>query len=445
MTQRQLKLGFLLHGVGPGWDDWRHPDAQVDASTSFAFYKRQAQAAERGKFDYLFVADSVSITARSSPHYLNRFEPFTILSALAAVTERIGLVGTVTVTYTEAFNLARQFASLDHISGGRAGWNVVTSWLEGSAANFGKTEHLAHDTRYRLAEEYVGVVQGLWDSWEDDALVRDKATGQFLDPDKLHTLDHKGAFLSVKRPLNISRSPQGQPVIFQAGASEDGRNFAARRAEAVFSHADTLTEAQAYYADVKARAVGFGRNPDLLAILPGARPVIGATQEEAEARYQELASLVSVENALRFLGRSFNDHNFSVYDLDAPFPAQVAAEGAKSNQSASNRILALAEQEGLSLRALALRVATPRGHFVGTPEQIADRFQQWFEGRGADGFNLFESLPGQLELFVEQVVPILQARGLYKHDYPGTTFRETLGLPVPVNRYTAARNQQAAA
>ena len=444
MTQRQLKLGFLLHGVGPGWDDWRHPDAQVDASTSFAFYKRQAQAAERGKFDYLFVADSVSITARSSPHYLNRFEPFTILSALAAVTERIRLVGTVTVTYTEAFNLARQFASLDHISGGRAGWNVVTSWLEGSAANFGKTEHLAHDTRYRLAEEYVGVVQGLWDSWEDDALVRDKATGQFLDPDKLHTLDHKGAFLSVKRPLNIYRSPQGQPVIFQAGASEDGRNFAARQAEAVFSHADTLTEAQAYYADVKARAVGFGRNPDLLAILPGARPVIGATQEEAEARYQELASLVSVENALRFLGRSFNDHNFSVYDLDAPFPAQVAAEGAKSNQSASNRILALAEQEGLSLRALALRVATPRGHFVGTPEQIADRFQQWFEGRGADGFNLFESLPGQLELFVEQVVPILQARGLYKHDYPGTTFRETLGLPVPVNRYTA-RNQQAAA
>jgi FMN-dependent oxidoreductase (nitrilotriacetate monooxygenase family) len=445
MTQRQLKLGFLLHGVGPGWDDWRHPDAQVDASTSFAFYKRQAQAAERGKFDYLFVADSVSITARSSPHYLNRFEPFTILSALAAVTERIGLVGTVTVTYTEPYNLARQFASLDHISGGRAGWNVVTSWLEGSAANFGKTEHLAHDTRYRLAEEYVGVVQGLWDSWEDDALVRDKATGQFLDPDKLHTLDHKGAFLSVKGPLNISRSPQGQPVIFQAGASEDGRNFAARQAEAVFTHADTLTEAQAYYADVKARAVGFGRNPDLLAILPGARPVIGATQEEAEARYQELASLVSVENALRFLGRAFNDHNFSVYDLDAPFPAQVAAEGAKSNQSASNRILALAEQEGLSLRALALRVATPRGHFVGTPEQIADRFQQWFEGRGADGFNLFESLPGQLELFVEQVVPILQARGLYKHDYPGTTFRETLGLPVPVNRYTAARNQQAAA
>lgn len=445
MTPRQLKLGFILHGVGPGWDDWRHPDAQVDASTNFAFYKRQAQTAERGKFDYLFVADSVSINARSSPHYLNRFEPFTILSALAAVTERIGLVGTVTVTYTEPYNLARQFASLDHISGGRAGWNVVTSWLEGSAANFGKTEHLAHDTRYRLAEEYVGVVQGLWDSWEDDALVRDKATGQFLDPDKLHELNHKGEFLSVRGPLNISRSPQGQPVIFQAGASEDGRSFAARHAEAIFTHAESLSEAQEYYADVKARAAGFGRNPDALSILPGARPVIGATTQEAEARYQELAALVSVENALRLLGRAFNDHNFSVYDLDAPFPAHVAAEGAKSNQSASNRVLALAEREGLSLRDLALRIATPRGHFVGTPEQIADRFEQWLEGRGADGFNLFESLPGQLELFVDQVVPILQARGLYKHDYPGTTFRETLGLPVPVNRYTAARRQLQAA
>lgn len=261
-TQRQLKLGFILHGVGPGWDDWRHPDAQVDASTNFAFYKRQAQAAERGKFDYLFVADSVSINARSSPHYLNRFEPFTILSALAAVTEHIGLVGTVTVSYTEAYNVARQFASLDHVSGGRAGWNVVTSWLEGSAANFGKAEHLAHDTRYRLAEEYLGVVQGLWDSWEDDALVRDKATGQFLDPDKLHELNHKGEFLSVKGPLNISRSAQGQPVIFQAGASEDGRNFAAKHAEAIFTHAETLTDAQAYYTDVKARVTGFGRDKD---------------------------------------------------------------------------------------------------------------------------------------------------------------------------------------
>ncbi len=255
-AQRQLKLGFILHGVGPGWDDWRHPNAQVDASTSFSFYKRQAQVAERGKFDYLFVADSVSINARSSPHYLNRFEPLTILGALAAVTDHIGLVATVTVSYSEPYNIARQFASLDHISGGRAGWNVVTSWLEGSAANFGKEEHLAHDTRYRLAGEYLDVTKGLWDSWEDEALVRNKATGQFLDADRLHALNHKGEFLSVKGPLNISRSPQGQPVIFQAGSSEDGRNFAAQHAEAIFTHQETLSEAQAFYADVKARAAG---------------------------------------------------------------------------------------------------------------------------------------------------------------------------------------------
>ncbi|MES2303229.1 MAG: LLM class flavin-dependent oxidoreductase [Pseudomonadota bacterium] len=444
MSRRQLRLGFILHGVGPGWDDWRHPDAQVDASTSLAFYKRQAIAAERGKFDYLFVADSVSINARSSPHYLNRFEPLTILSALAAVTDRIGLVGTATVSYIEPYNLARQFASLDHISGGRAGWNVVTSWLEGSAANYGKDEHLAHDTRYRLAEEYVDVVKGLWDSWEDDALVRDKASGQFLDPGKLHELNHKGEFLKVKGPLNISRSPQGQPVIFQAGSSEDGRNFAARHAEAIFTHQEDLAEGQAFYSDIKARARGFGRDPEQLFVVPGARPVIGSTEAEAEARYEELASLVNLENALRALGRGFNDHNFSVYDPDGAFPRDVAAEGQKSNQSASGRVLALAD-EGLTLREIALRTATPRGNFVGTPDQIADRFELWLNERGSDGFNLFESLPGQLEIFVDEVVPILQRRGIYKQDYAGTTFRETLGLDVPVNRNTAARHARNAA
>ncbi|WP_404482471.1 LLM class flavin-dependent oxidoreductase [Novosphingobium sp. BL-52-GroH] len=444
MSDRRLKLGFILHGVGPGWDDWRHPDAQVDASTSLSFYTRQAQAAERGKFDYLFVADSVSINARSSPHYLNRFEPLTILSAVAAVTSRIGLVGTSTVSYNEPFNLARQFASLDHLSGGRAGWNVVTSWLAGSAANYGKSDHLGHAERYRLADEYLDVVRGLWDSWEDDALVRDKATGQFLDPDKLHELNHKGEFLQVKGPLNISRSPQGQPVIFQAGSSEDGRTFAARHAEAIFTHQDGLAEGQAFYADLKARARGFGRDPEQLLILPGARPVVGSTEAEAERLHEELAGLVSLENALRALGRSFNDHNFSIYDPEGAFPVQVAEEGRKSNQSASERILQYAAQ-GLTLGEIALRVATPKGGFVGTPEQLADRFQLWLEQRGSDGFNLFESLPGQLEVFVDEVVPILQARGIYKRDYAGTTLRENLGLDVPVNRNTAARAQRVAA
>jgi FMN-dependent oxidoreductase (nitrilotriacetate monooxygenase family) len=443
-TPRQIKLGFILHGVGRTWTDWRHPDADVGASTSLAFYSRQAQLAEKGKFDFLFVADSLSINAKSSPHYLNRFEPLTILSALAAVTSNIGLVGTLTVSYSEPFNVARQFSSLDHISGGRAGWNVVTSWLGDTAANFSKAEHPAHDVRYRIAAEYLDVVQGLWDSWEDDAHVGDKESGVFVDPDKLHRLDHKGEFFQVRGPLNIKRSPQGQPVIFQAGASDDGRNFASRRADAIFAAAATLDEAQAYYRDVKARARGFGRDPSQLYVLPGIGPVVGATEAEAEARFQELTALASLESGLGMLARSFNDHDFSVYDLDSPFP-DVAALGRNSHQSASDRILAEVRAENLTLRQVVQRLATPRGAFVGTPEQVADRLQEWFENEGADGFVLFETLPGQLDVFVDTVVPILQARGLYRQDYAGETFRENLGLPFPVNRYTAAANAQSAA
>lgn len=437
-AQRQLKLGFILHGVGPGWGDWRHPDAHPGASTDFQFYKRQAQVAEAGRFDFLFVADSVYITEKSSPHYLNRFEPLTILSALAGATNNIGLVATLTVSYAEPFNVARQFASLDHISGGRAGWNVVTSWLEGSAANYGREKHYAHDVRYRLAGEHLDVVQGLWDSWEDDALTFDKKGGQFFDPAKLHTLNHRGEFFSVKGPLNISRSPQGQPVIFQAGASEDGKTFAARRADAIFVSHEDIEPAKAYYQDIKARAAGFGRDPDQLHVLPAARPVVGRTPEEAEALYKELTQLVSLDNALSMLARPFNEYDFSQHDPDGPFPLEAAAFGANSNQSAVNRIVAAVKDENLSLRETALRFATPRGHFVGAPEQVADNLQQWFEARAADGFVLFESLPGQLEAFVELVVPILQARGLFRTEYEGSTFRDSLGLDFPVNRYARA-------
>jgi FMN-dependent oxidoreductase (nitrilotriacetate monooxygenase family) len=441
---RKIKLGFILHGVGRTWGDWRHPDRDIGASTSLAFYTRQARLAEQGKFDFLFVADSLSINEKSSPHYLNRFEPLTILSALAAVTSNIGLVGTLTVSYSEPFNVARQFASLDHISGGRAGWNVVTSWLGETAANFSKTEHPAHDVRYRIADEYLQVVQGLWDSWEDDAHVADKQTGVFVDPDKLHRLDHRGEHFQVRGPLNIKRSPQGQPVIFQAGASEDGRNFAARRAEAIFCGPQDFEEAQNYYRDVKARVQGFGRDPAQVHILPGIAPLVGATQEEAEARYQELAALNSLDTGLGFLARAFNDHDFTRYDLDGPFP-DVAIIGRNSQQSASQRILDQVRAENLTLRQIAQRLSTPRGDFVGSPEQVADRLQHWFENEAADGFVVFEPLPGQLDLFVEKVVPILQARGLFREDYEGATFREHLGLPFPVNRHTAARQAQTAA
>jgi len=438
-TARQLKLGFVLHGVGAGWGDWRHEHAVTDASVNFNFYKEQAQLAEKAGFEFLFVADSVHITARSSPHYLNRFEPLTILSALAAVTSKIGLVGTVTASYSEPFTVARQFASLDHISGGRAGWNVVTSWLDGSARNYSKKEHYDHGVRYRLAAEHLKVVQGLWDSWEDDALVRDKATGQFLDPAKLHRLDHQGEFFSVEGPLNISRSPQGQPVIFQAGASSDGKNFAAHSADAIFFHADTLEEAQAYYRDVKARVAAAGRQPDEVFLLPGIRPIVGRTAEEAERKYEESAALVPIENAIAALARPFNDHDFSKYPLDEPFP-DLGDLGRNSQQAGSDKIKAHAKANGLTLREVALWHARPKRTFVGTAGQVADEIERWFTQGGADGFNFFEALPNSsLKDFVALVVPLLQARGILRTEYSEDTFRGNLGLPFPENRHTAGR------
>lgn len=438
MSDRQLKLGFMLHGNGTGWSDWRHPRATPGASTDFAYYRRQAQIAEAAKFDFLFVADSVYITPKSSPHYLNRFEPLTILSALGAVTDHIGLVGTLTVSYSEPYTVARQFASLDHISGGRAGWNVVTSWLEGSARNYSRDSHYDHATRYRLAAEHLDVVQGLWDSWEDDALIHDKESGRFFDPAKLHRLDHEGDFFQVEGPLNIARSPQGQPVIFQAGASPDGRDFAASRADAIFAQPGDLAGAQSYYADIKRRVALFGRDPDKVFVLPGVRPVIGSTEAEADRKHGEFAGLTRIEDALLMVARSFNEHDFSQYDLDAPFP-EAARFAANSNRSTSDRIIALARENDLTLRETALRFATPRTEFTGTPEQVADAFERWFTGRGGDGFVFNNSLPDELSIFAETVVPILQRRGIYRQDYEGATFREKLGIARPANRHTASR------
>lgn len=435
---KKVKLGAMIHGVGGGWEDWKHPDAITDASTNFQFYKQQAQTAEAGKFDFAFIADSVHITEKSSPHYLNRFEPLTILSALAAVTKRIGLVATVTVSYSEPFTVARQFASLDLISKGRAGWNVVTSWLSGSANNYSKEEHPPHEKRYRIAQEHVDVVKGLWDSWEDDAFTRNKETGQFFDPTKLHTLNHKGEFFSVQGPLNIARSKQGQPVIFQAGTSEDGRNFASKNADAIFVGHENIDEAKAYYADIKRRAVAFGRNADDVSILPGIRPIIGRTEEEAERKYLETVNLVSIDKAIIALGRPFNDFDFSVYPLDEPFP-DLGDLGANSQQGGSEKIKRLAKENNLTLREVALRFATPKGNFVGTPEKIADTIQRWVEEEASDGFIIGVGIPGALQDFVELVVPILQERGLYRTEYEHDTLRGHLGLEVPINRNSKAK------
>lgn len=392
MSKRQLHLGAMIHGVGHGWGEWRHPDALADASTSFAFYKQEAQTAEAALFDFAFIADSLHIHAKSSPHYLNRFEPLTILSALAAVTEHIGLVATITVSYTEPFQVARQLASLDHISGGRAGWNVVTSWLSGTADNFGKAEHPPHAQRYRIAREHVEVVKGLWDSWEDDAFVRNKDSGEFFSPDKLHTLNHQGEFFKVKGPLNIARSRQGQPLIFQAGVSEDGRNFAAQNADAIFASPETFDEARAYYSDIKARAEGFGRDPQTLFLLPGIRPIVGRDAADAEDRYQQAVALVNIEDAIVALGRTFNDYDFSPHGLDAPFP-DLGDLGSNSHKGTSDAIKRLAREEHLTLREVALRFSQPNRDFTGTAEQVADAIQYWFENGAADGFIIRSLLP----------------------------------------------------
>ncbi len=432
--QRQLKLGAMVHGVGHGWGEWRHPQAQPNASVNFDFYKQQAHLAEAAKFDFVFIADSLHIHEKSSPHYLNRFEPLTILSALAATTHNIGLVATVTVSYTEPFQVARQFASLDHISGGRAGWNVVTSWLSGTADNFGKTEHPPHAVRYRIAKEHVNVVKGLWDSWEDDAFAYDKQSGEFFTPDKLHALEHKGEFFSVKGPLNISRSQQGQPVIFQAGTSEAGRNFAAQNSDAIFVSPEGFEDARTYYQDLKTRADGFARDPQKLSILPGIRPIVGRDAAEVESRYQQAVELVTIEDAIVALGRPFNDHDFSQYPLDAPFP-ELGDLGSNSQKGGSDRIKQLAREGGLTLREVALRFSRPRRDFVGTPEQVADALQKWFEQGAADGFIINSLLPDGLQYFTELVVPVLQQRGLFRDEYSGNTLRDNLGLQVPVNRY----------
>ncbi|OXS55534.1 monooxygenase [Cohnella sp. CIP 111063] len=439
MAQRKkIKFGAIIHGVGGNIAGWRHPEVPADASVSFPFYKQQAQVAEAGKFDLVFIADGLYITEKSIPHFLNRFEPLTLLSSLASVTSRIGLVGTLSTSYSEPFTVARQFASLDQLSGGRAGWNLVTSPLEGSARNFGKPEHPTHDERYKIAEEHLEVTRGLWDSWEDDAFVRDKESGVFFDPSKLHRLNHKGQYFSVEGPLNIARSKQGQPVVFQAGSSESGKNLAAKGADAVFTGHETLEEAQAFYKDVKTRAIAYGREADDIVILPGISPIIGRTQGEADCKYEEIAGLVSIEKALDYLGRFFEHHDFSQYPLDEPFP-DLGDLGSNSFRSGTDKIKKQAREQGLTLRQVALRSATPRGQFVGTPEHVANLIQQWYEEEGADGFIIHSQLPSGLNDFVELVVPILQERGIYRTEYESDTLRGNLGLRVPANRNAVAK------
>lgn len=437
---KQIHFGAIVHGVGGNISGWRHPDVKKNQSVSLEFYTQQTQKAEEGKFDLVFIADGLFINEKSIPHFLNRFEPITILSALSARTKNIGLVGTISTSYSEPFNVARQLGSLDLISDGRAGWNVVTTPLESTALNFNKTieEHPSHPVRYEIAEEYLEVVKGLWDSWEDDAFTFDVENDQFFDPSKLHVLNHKGKYFSVRGPLNVARSRQGQPVIFQAGSSDAGIQLAAKTADAVFSGPNSLEDAQNYYKKIKTATLKEGRNPDQLLSFPGISPIIGDTEEEAERKYWEIANLVSIDKALAYLGRYFDHHDFTQYDVDAPFP-ELGDIGANSFRSTTDNIKKYANEENLTLREVALREATPRSSFIGTPEKIANEIIRWVDAEGADGFIIATTVPNTLDDFVDKVVPILQAKGRYRKDYPADTLRGNLGIPFVENRYTKAK------
>ena len=433
--QRKMRIGVFLSGSGGNMASWRHPNAVSDGAVNLGYYKGMTRTAEEAKLDFAFFGDGLYISEKSHPNFLVRFEPLTLLAALSMVTTHIGLAATLSTTYSDPYTVARQFSSIDHLSDGRAGWNIVTSPLEGSAANYSKPEHPQHDLRYRMAGEFVEITKGLWDSWEDDAFIRNKESGVFIDPSKMHRLDHKGEFYSVQGPLNISRSKQGSPVLIQAGSSEAGRGFAAKIADAIFTGQSTRSDAAGFYKDIKTRAEESGRDPRQVLILPGCSPVVGDTPEEAEAKYQEIANLVVIDDALNYLGRYFNDIDFSPYDLDEPFP-DLGDFGRNGWESTTDRIKQVAKEERLTLREMALRSTTPRNEFIGTPTQVADSMQKWFENGAADGFMLVPSvLPQGFNDFVEHVLPILKERGLFRTEYEADTLRGNLGLPKPENRY----------
>jgi len=435
---RQLHLGAFMRPVVIHAGGWRYPGAWPDANFSFPKLSRLIQTLERGKFDAFFMADHLAllnmpIEALRRSHTVTSFDPMTLLPALAAVTERIGLIATASTTYNDAYHVARKFASLDHISNGRAGWNLVTTANPDAAMNFGQDAHMAHGERYKRAREFHDVVTGLWDSFADDAFIRDAPSGIFWDPARMHVLDHKGEELSVRGPLNIARPIQGWPVIVQAGASEAGRQIAAETAEMVFAAGGPLKDAQAFYADVKGRAAKLGRNPDHIKILPGCLVVVGASIEEARAKRALLDSLVHEESAIGALSIALGV-DARAFDPDGPLPEIPETESSKSGRE---RAINLARRENLTVRQLAQRLGGYSGAaMVGTPESIADEMEEWLEGRGCDGFNImFPYVPGGLDDFVEQVVPELQRRGLFRREYAGTTLREHLGLPRPANRF----------
>jgi FMN-dependent oxidoreductase (nitrilotriacetate monooxygenase family) len=443
---RQLHLGAFMRPVSIHTGAWRYPGAYPDANFNFAHLKRFAQRLEGAKFDAFFMADHLAVLnmpveALKRSHTVTSFEPFTLLSALAAVTDRIGLVATASTTFDEPYHIARRFASLDHLSGGRAGWNIVTTANPDAALNFGYESQMDHDARYVRAREFYDVVTGLWDSFADDAFLRDAASGLFFDPARLHVLNHEGPSLSVRGPLNIARPVQGWPVIVQAGASEPGRQLAAETAEVIFGAESTLAAGQRFYADVKGRMRRLGRDPDHLKILPAAFVVVGDTIAEAQAKRAHLDSLVHYDSGIHSLNGMLG-YDVSGFDPDGPLPEIPETNASKS---ARERIVEAARSKNLTIRQLAEKAGSYSGlAFVGTPASIADEMEQWLVEAGSDGFNImFPYLPEGLDDFVDGVVPELQRRRIFRTEYEGATLRDHLGLPRPANRFFEERAEAA--
>jgi N-acetyl-S-(2-succino)cysteine monooxygenase len=438
--RRMIHLGAFVHETGQHVAAWRHPGAYAESGTVFAQAVDVAKTAERGKFDLLFLADSAAVSVHGTAESRGRmgktvkFEPITVLSALAAVTSNLGLVATCSSTYNEPYTLARQFASLDQISAGRAGWNLVTSNNEAEAFNHGREQHAAHADRYDRAQEFAAVVNGLWDSWEEDAFIRDKESGVYYDTSKMHMLNHRGPHFSVRGPLNVARSPQGRPVLVQAGASDTGRDLAARLAELVFTAQTTFEQATEFYSDVMARLPRFGRSQRDVKIMPGIYPVVGRTEAEAREKFDYLQSLIHPSVGLAVLEHTIGVSNLAQYPLHGPVPEMGDTNGPLSRQ---RLLLEAARRDKLTLWELCLLNAGPRGHLltIGTPSQIADVMEHWFRNGAADGFNVMPAwLPGSLTDFVDMVIPELQRRGLFRTEYEGKTLRDNLGLPVPASR-----------
>ena len=435
---RQLHLGAFMRPVAIHTGAWRYPGAWPDANFNFAHLLHLARRLEEAKFDAFFMADHLAVLdmpvdALKRSHTVTSFEPFTLLSALAGATERIGLVATASTTFDEPYHIARRFASLDHLSGGRAGWNIVTTANPDAALNFGQDTQMEHDARYDRAREFYDVVTGLWDSFADDAFLRDAESGIYFDPARMHVLNHHGPHLNVRGPLNIARPVQGWPVIVQAGASEAGRQLAAETAEVVFGASPNLEAGKSFYRDVKGRMEALGRDPDHLKILPAAFLVVADSIEEAQEERRRLDSLVHYDSGIASLNGMLG-HDVSGYDPDGPLP-EIPETNA--SRSARERMVELARRENLTIRQLAQRAGSYAGlAFVGTPRSVADEMEQWLVERGSDGFNvMFSWLPGGLEAVVRKLVPELQRRGIFRRDYAGQTLREHLGLPRPGNRF----------